>query len=266
VTPTFAFVVIATKEQPWQRILRRGQFDTWFKDLKTNEEFLAVYSDGTLGKSRQDPSNHQRIVFENSRKLAWEISEPNFFEENHTSFSAHSGYGGLIPTTISAISYLQSKYSPDFIIRTNVSSYWNLPALRDLLTTLPKNGVYAGVTGDTFGRLAGLLKNHKYVSGAGMILSRDVYTKMISCRDKFDITWIDDLSIGRTLANLKIKSTELHRIDIRHSWDINQLSSSALKENVHFRCKSAHRVGALEIRRDVSLMRHLHSVIERLNK
>lgn len=265
-TPTFAFVVIATKDQPWQRILRKGPLDTWFRDLQVDEHFLAAYSDGNLGKSHQDTSNHQRVIFENPKQLAWEISAPNFLEENHASFFAHSGYGGLIPTTISAISYLQSKYNPDFIIRTNVSSYWNLVTLRNLLATLPKTGVYAGVTGDAFGRIAGLIKNTRYVSGAGMILSRDVCKEVISNREKFDITWIDDLSIGRTLAKLKIRTTELTRIDFRHVWDINQLAPSLLNKNVHFRCKSVHRVGGLEIRRDASLMRHLHSAIKRLDK
>lgn len=264
--PTFAFVVIATKDQPWQRILRKGPLETWFKDLQINENFLAVYSDGSLGNSHQDGSNHQRVIFENPKKLAWEISTPRFLEENQVSFSAHSGYGGLIPTTISAISYLQSKYNPDYIIRTNVSSYWNLSALRNLLATLPITGVYAGVTGDAFGRLTGLLKNARYVSGAGMILSRDVCQEMISNREKFDVTWIDDLSIGRTLAKLKIRSSELNRIDLRHVWEINQLTSSTLSSNVHFRCKSLHRVDGLEIRRDVNVMRHLHSVIERLSE
>jgi hypothetical protein len=263
---TFAFVVIATKDQPWQRVLQKGPLSTWAKKLNSNERLLAAYSDGALGDSRQDPENHQKLIFEKPKELDWEISEPRLFEENHGSFLAHSGYGGLIPTTISAISYLQSQYDPDFIIRTNVSSYWNLVALRKLLGELPPTGVYAGVTGEAFSGLAGLVKSAKYVSGAGMILSRDVCKKMVSERKKFDLTCIDDLSIGRTFAGMKIKSTELSRIDFRHVWDINQLPLNTLKENVHFRCKSVHRVGNLEIRRDVSLMRHLHSVIERLDE
>lgn len=259
--PTFAFVVIAAKEQPWQRILRHGPESTWVKKLMHGENYLAAYSGGDLGSSLVDPSNHQRIIFDNPRKLSWDISEPHFFRENHGIFSAHTGYGGLIPTTISAITFLQEKHDPDFIIRTNVSSYWNLPALRTLLSSLPSSKVYAGVTGAAFGGVSGYLNRSRYVSGAGMIMSRDVCRQMILEKDKFNLACIDDLSIGRTFANLGIKPIETKRLDLRHVWDIKQIPPETLSTNAHFRCKSAHKVGKIEMRRDVTIMRHLHSVL-----
>lgn len=262
--PSFAFVIIATKDQPWQRLLRQGPESTWLKNLNQGEHFVAAYSDGNLGKSTVDPTNHQHIVFENSKWPTWEISQPNFFRENHATFSAHSGYGGLIPTTISAVAYLQEKYNPDYIIRTNVSSYWNLVALSQLLKELPVYGVYAGVTGAAFGGLSGYLNKSRYVSGAGMIMSRDVCSELVLMRNKFDLSFIDDLSIGRTFSNLGIKPIETNRIDLRHVWDIKQVPNDSLIANAHFRCKSAHRVGKLEVRRDASIMRHLDSMLKRI--
>jgi hypothetical protein len=262
--PSLAFVIIATKDQPWQRLLRQGPESTWLKNLNQGENFVAAYSDGNLGISTVDPTNHQHIIFENSKRPTWEITQPDFFRENHATFSAHSGYGGLIPATISAVAYLQEKYNPDFIIRTNVSSYWNLVALRKLLTELPDFGVYAGVTGAAFGGLPGYLNKSRYVSGAGMIMSRDVCSELVLKRKKFDLACIDDLSIGRTFSSLGIKPIETNRIDLRHVWDIKQVSNDLLLANTHFRCKSAHRVGKLEVRRDASIMRHLDSIIKRI--
>jgi hypothetical protein len=259
--PTFAFIVIATKDQPWQRVLRQGPERTWVKNLGKGEHYLAAYSDGTLGNSKVDETNHQQIIFDSPRKSSWEITEPSFFRENHANFTAHAGYGGLIPTTISSVSYLQEEHDPDFIIRTNVSSYWNLNALRKLLTALPRSEVYAGVTGAAYGGVPGFLDRSRYVSGAGMIMSKDVYRQLILERNRFDLTCIDDLSIGRTFSSLGIKPMEASRIDLRHIWDIKQIPTISLSENAHFRCKSEHKVGKLEVRRDASLMRHLHEVL-----
>jgi hypothetical protein len=259
--PTFAFVVIATKEQPWQRILKQGPESTWVKFLGAGERYLSAYADGNLGSSEIDPTNHQRILFDNRRKPTWQISKPFFFRENHAVFSAHAGYGGLIPSTISAVSFLQEKYDPDFIIRTNVSSYWNLVALRELLSNLPASEVYAGITGAAYGGVTGYLNRSRYVSGAGMIMSRDVYGRLVQNRNDFDISLIDDLSIGRTFASLGVKPTETTRIDLRHVWDIRQFPVDSLTATAHFRCKSAHKVGKFEVRRDASVMRHLHSVL-----
>lgn len=264
--PTFAFVVIATKEQPWQRILRNGPESTWIKGLGVGERYLAAYGDGNLGTSVIDPTNHQRVLFDSKKKPRWQISKPSFFRENHAVFSAHAGYGGLIPATISAISFLQESCNPDFIIRTNVSSYWNLVALRELLSNLPTSEVYAGVTGAAFGGVTGYLNRSRYVSGAGMILSRDVYGQMVLKKDDFDLTCIDDLSIGRTFSSLGIKPIEITRIDLRHVWDVKQFPRGSLSANAHFRCKSAHKVGNFEVRRDASVMRHLHSVLVGLNE
>jgi hypothetical protein len=233
------------------------------KDLQKNEYSLSAYSDGSLGQSRLDPTNHQLVIYEGVRKPAWEISEPVFFREGNASFSAHQGYGGLIPTTISAVAFLHRMYNPDFIIRTNVSSYWNLKALRKLIMNLPPSGLYAGVTGAAFGGLSGYLDKSRFVSGAGIIMSRDIYTKLISERDRFDMGCIDDLSIGRTFSALGIKPTEMDRIDLRHVWDVETISPEVLARNAHYRCKSEHRIGSITVRRDVSIMNRLHSMIKK---
>ena len=122
------------------------------------------------------------------------------------------------------------------------------------------------MTGEAFSGLTGLVRNGKYVSGAGMILSRDVYSEMILNRKKFDLECIDDLSIGRTLSGIKIKPMELNRIDLRHTWDINQIAPDIMKSNFHYRCKSVHRFGTREFRRDVPIMRHLHTTLEKMKE
>jgi hypothetical protein len=158
--------------------------------------------------------------------------------------------------------YLSKTYSPDFIIRTNVSSYWNLVQLRKILSQLSSKDLYAGVTGPAYSGISGKFKSARYVSGAGMILSRDVVSRLIDIRDSIDLTLIDDLTIGRSLAKVGIKPTELGRIDVRHKSDIKAIDEDLFEKTYHFRCKSEHRFGGSSFRSDVSLMK---SIDKRIN-
>jgi hypothetical protein len=253
--PTFAFIIIATELQPWKRILKDGQEATWIRDLGVGERYLAVYSDGSLNNTIQDPQDHRRIIFQGDRVEGWNISAPRFIQDNHAQFEAYGGYGGLVPTTISAIEYLRQEFNPDFYIRTNVSSFWNLLELRKLLSALPMTGTYAGVTGPAYSGLSGKLKSTRYVSGAGMIMSRDVASRLVEIGSSIDLTYIDDLTIGRALGKAGIKSQELTRVDLRHKRDVFEIVEEDFLRTYHFRCKSEHRYGISSFRSDVSLMK-----------
>ena len=256
--PSFAFIIIATELQPWKRILVQGPESTWIQNLITNEHYLAIYSDGSYGHAYQDPSDHRRIKFPEGASHSWEISQPQFIRPNHAVFNAFEGYGGLIPATVSAIEYIKNTYDPDFYIRTNVSSYWNTTALKKRLSQLPSEGIYAGVTGPAYSGLTGKFKNSRYVSGAGMVLSRDVASKLVDIRKSIDLTYIDDLSIGRSLTKTNIVPTELTRIDLRHASEIDEIDYTKLNEAIHFRCKSEDRIGFASFRSDVALMKAVH--------
>lgn len=260
--PSIAFVIIATELQPWKRILQEGQESTWIKGLNGEEHYLAAYSNNALNKSIQDPQDHRRIIFQDGERKHWQLSDPEFIRENHASFEAYGGFGGLVPTTISAMNFLSKTYNPDFIIRTNVSSYWNIAQLRKLLSQLSTTDLYAGVTGPAYSGISGKFKSARYVSGAGMILSRDVVSRLVDIRDSIDLTLIDDLTIGRSLAKVGVKPTELGRIDVRHKWDIKAIDEEVFRKAHHFRCKSEHRFGGSSFRSDVSLMR---SIDKRIN-
>ena len=256
--PRCVFVIIATRAHPWMRILVDGQEKTWIKDLNQSESYLAAFSDDSLGSSHSDPSDHRKVVFGKEVQLNWEPSKPNFQSENHVNFSSFEGFGGLIPTTISAFKHILNDKNVDFIIRTNVSSYWNMHQLRKILINLPSADVFAGVTGPAYSGLSGKFKSTKYVSGAGMIFSRDVAAKLTENYKSVNLNLIDDVSIGRSVAKLGINTIELPRIDVRHKRDVNELPLDMMQECAHFRCKSDIRVGRLSYRNDVALMKLIH--------
>jgi hypothetical protein len=257
-----AFVIIATTELPWRRILSLGQEGTWLQDLESEETYIAAYSDGSMGLSKQDTTNHQKIFFPDADTKKWSISQPQFFKDYHATFSAPSGFGGIIPTTISAIKHLRESWNPDYIIRTNVSSYWNMVCLRKKLESLPRFGLYAGVTGPAYGGITGKISKTRYVSGAGIVMSNDVADLLVDSWNDYDLDYIDDLSIGRTLAKKAVSAYDLERTDVRHLSDVSSLPFDHLQSSYHFRCKSEYRFGPGFMRRDVSLM---EAIAKRLN-
>lgn len=117
-------------------------------------------------------------------------------------------YSGIIVKTINAFDhFLQVDNSYDYIVRTNLSSLWNFDALLKFLSTLPKTGVYSGITGYH----AGI----RYVSGSGIIMTPDVVKLLIEHRNVAEnVKIMDDVDIGYTMTKLNIPIIAGTRVDI----------------------------------------------------
>ena len=69
---------------------------------------------------------------------------------------------GIYTKTIKAMEYITNTYSFDYVIRTNLSTFWNMPNLLTYLSTAPKTS------------LASSYSFQGFLSGTTIILSRDV--------------------------------------------------------------------------------------------
>ena len=69
---------------------------------------------------------------------------------------------GMYQKTMKAIEYLSKNYTYDYIVRTNLSSFWNIPNLFKLCDTFPKTN------------FAGGYNIQGFISGTGIIMSPDV--------------------------------------------------------------------------------------------
>lgn len=111
---------------------------------------------------------------------------------------------GVITKTMKAIEYISISYDFDYVVRTNLSSFWNLNNLLPLLELLPKSGYYGGVVPfDTF------------VSGTGIIISKDVAISLsqfvlpgLSNNSQYSEVYEDVLieSIVKSILNLSTQS------------------------------------------------------------
>jgi len=247
------FVIIASENEPWESIFNDGQLQTWLTDLGQSEQYIAAYSDNSLGFTQQNPDDHRRIEFSDESKQVWNLSAPKFLSNNRARFVSYEGFGGIIPTSMSAIKFGLDRYSPDFIIRTNVSSYWNLDVLREVLVSLPKTDFYGGVPGPIPRSMTKTLQSQLYASGAGIFMSADVAHLITSNSSNLDLSIIDDLAIARFMHSQRIRVRKMSRYDLNFAEEVSDLDDRTLLSSYHYRCKAG-----TDSRIDVSIMKTLH--------
>ena len=246
-----AFIIIGTNQNPWRRIYLRGQLPTWISQLNEKETHLVVYTDSSMGFSYPNKKNGLKIDFSNKENRKIKISPAVFHSKHEAYFRGSSGFGAILNSTLSGFEYILDSFNPEYIVRTNISSYWNLPQLRNLLENAPSSNYFAGVTGR--------VKRGNFISGAGMIMSEDVARLFINSASKFDTSYIDDMSFGLVAQKLEIEMTNLPRIDLANKKDVKLLSTNILSSAFHFRCKSQIDIGIRTIRQDASIMKSLHA-------
>lgn len=152
-------------------------------------------------------------------------------------------YPGIIAKTLGGIEYVHNNYDYDFIIRTNLSTFWDLNRLASRLDALPKSGV--------FGHLMTTLEEskQKYIAGYDMIISKDLIEKILPYKQEIisQQVWqnLEDLSLSLALQKQGGEFIDQHEsimymtIDPFDEEKYNQMMSNCRVKNVdHFRVKN----------------------------
>lgn len=147
-----------------------------------------------------------------------------YIKGNHESFTP-----GCLDKTIKSFEYILNNENFDYVIRTNMSSVWDLNKIYNLLLS---NEFNAG----------GVIGNHNsqlFISGAGMIFNRNMCNLIVKNKNNLNYNILDDLSIGILLTNLNINFTSLTRFEAYNYENTLSIIDNKLIENYyHFRCKS----------------------------
>lgn len=159
------------------------------------------------------------------------------------------------------MNYLIQTFDPDYIVRTNVSSYWNLPRLRSLLSSAPAINSYSGLPRKLYSGLYGRLNRARYATGAGLIVSADVAAKFVQHYKTFSTTFIDDMAFGLQARRLRLQLTPLNRLDLESYAAAQACTSEKLTAQYHVRCKSYLSPGDYRQRDDVKIMHSIHAKI-----
>jgi hypothetical protein len=107
---------------------------------------------------------------------------------------------GILQKTLRAMNHVHETCTYDYLIRTNISTLWDLRYIEPLLLSCPTSRCYAG--GHNLhpmtiyiGTSIMLLPNPVY-SGVSIILTPDLVEECIFHQDKFIMNFPDDLAIG----------------------------------------------------------------------
>ena len=133
---------------------------------------------------------------------------------------------GILQKTIQAFQYINKHYNYDYIIRTNLSTFWNINHLLQQIQKLPKEKCLAGQ------------KCRSFISGTGIILSHDLVNVLINDKNKLNYKNADDVEISHYLHNnYNIKYINEPRFD-EYKKSIPKNKKSVPKDFTSFRVKT----------------------------
>lgn len=133
--------------------------------------------------------------------------------------------------TIDAIQHILKDPDVHFVFRSNSSTIVNPVKLRQITQQFPGTRLYAGVIG-RFGAIS-------YISGAGILMSRDVCELLVKGRNQIRLDLVDDVAIGQYLSALHIPVKDLSRADAPTFFGADEALC------VSYRCKSGDQTPAM---------------------
>ena len=132
---------------------------------------------------------------------------------------------GILEKTLIAMHYCYDNFNFDYIVRTNLSSFWNYKLLKE------QNFDKKNYIGALIGEHNGI----KFPAGSGFILSKDMVELCIKNKDKFDYSLPDDVSFGKFFyENDKIIKANPRYDFLTNLNEINEEDIKSILEKKHF--------------------------------
>ena len=154
---------------------------------------------------------------------------------------------GILEKTLAAMDYCLTHVSFDFLIRTNLSSFWNIRPLLALFPALPRSLYVSAIIGRyTEDKAVGTpYYNTPFPSGSGTIFSRDVIQQCVNNQTSFIRDLPDDVAIGQFLTTQSIPIQPGQRHDyIYNTHTVSESDVSTLvatTSHYHYRVKGYDR-------------------------
>lgn len=145
---------------------------------------------------------------------------------------------GIITKTMTALKYINNNYDYDILVRTNLSSFYNLENLYSLLDSNIFESDNVAI---------GYRPFNSFISGTSIILSKTIALRLYNQynnNNRYAISnIIDDVLISDILKHLGIRLTSLPSTsDIKMMIDINNPLPDDISNILFFRVKSQDRM------------------------
>lgn len=147
---------------------------------------------------------------------------------------------------LKAFQYLQQLGGYDFVLRSNLSSFYRLDLLAQVLQQLPVSRIYAGCPNEIeLPIVGGGVLPLTYISGSGFILSADMVDLVLQRKHQFARNIIDDIWIALTLQDIprlalaRCEVEDFHEISLENVLKVQARIEQAVQRQVfHFRVKN----------------------------
>jgi hypothetical protein len=148
---------------------------------------------------------------------------------NNIIVQMEESFDNVYSKTLEVFKYLHDKFDDyDFILRTNLSSFFRFDKYLEACKTFPKKNFCSAVVGTH--------ENQQFPSGAGFTITPDL-AKLIATSPPTPVC-LDDVSIGKTLLTNGVRFTNAERYNVELECDINAIETSAY----HFRLCTSNRM------------------------
>jgi len=156
----------------------------------------------------------------------------------------------LIDKTLKGFKYCLENTDCQYILRTNLSSFFDIPLFNAYIESIPTIGVYAGPF-EYFPLTLpnGISGNLCFCSGAGYLISRDIALLALERQNDIPSNFLDDVWIAITLMD--IRRLPWKRCDITNIEDTSkntilniqsQILSAELEKSFHFRINNSKKL------------------------
>lgn len=164
----------------------------------------------------------------------------NDIEENY--------YPGMITKTVRALEYINQHYTYDYLIRTNLSTFWDFDLLIHRLSRLPATNC---LTGTLRTCVYGREQSPMYVAGVDLILSYDLVKELVKeqnklCSLRLPEDWaLSQFFIDRNLMPKPSCPGAIHHMDKFPQFSeqdvLTEISLAKQMNHDHFRLKNRNR-------------------------
>lgn len=165
---------------------------------------------------------------------------------------------GIFLKTIYAMEYCNKKYSYDYLIRTNLSSFYNIPKLINYLDEQPKSNFAGGMQCVSF--------NIRFISGSGVIISCDLVKKILKSALEDKATELiknypDDVLLS-CLLSLHINPSTFKEVPCLHISEklTNEKIELLSNDYFHFRNRNDHTNRILDSQNISLLTKYFYNI------
>jgi hypothetical protein len=155
--------------------------------------------------------------------------------------------------TILGFHYCCQNVEFDYLLRANLSSFFRIDLLLKYLSGAERSKFYAGHLNalPIDGQEGGVFE---YVSGSGVLLSKDLMNRLINARSIVDDGYIDDIWMGLALRDLprvnwdRCDLIDVDELSVENICSVSQkLNRAELDDVFHFRVKNSGKAGRLAL-------------------